>query len=477
MTVRPPSASAGALFATAADRAELAALCSPRMTAAQEAFCRADDRFLLWRGGNSIGKSWAHAWDTIHFARGSHPWKPRRPGPVKIMLLGYSLAQMDPLLEKLWMLLPKGEIDPKLYRQEGNGIRGLKEMTVPFVRGPGAGSAIYIATYEQGASRVMGFQGHRLGLDEPPPASVYGEARPRLNALRGHMRITMTPTPESPPLAYLVDEVRKAKLREMQTSYNVAATTILGGLVPWSWKTAAEIEEDLAGYLADERPMREHGAWEPVLMGRWLELITEQACMVEEPLPSRSWTVAVSIDHGTRPGRQSATLVVRDAAGEVRIQAEARTGEVTSTRDDARNILAMLAKENIRWHEVDHWVGDRATSDSFWGDAKSNQDLQAELAAQLGLSAREAAHRGLRIETAFKNRNSVRRGAALLNDLARKGLLKIHRQARGFWEAAKQWRGDRQSELKDPFDSARYGVMRLLDAAQAGAVPASAPIE
>jgi hypothetical protein len=169
--------------------------------------------------------------------------------------------------------------------------------------------------------------------------------------------------------------------------------------------------------------------------------------------------------------------VVRDAAGEVRIQNEARTGEVTSTRDDARNILAMLAKENIRWHEVDHWVGDRATSDSFWGDAKSNQDLQAELAAQLGLSAREAAHRGLRIETAFKNRNSVRRGAALLNDLARKGQLKIHRQAKGFWEAAKQWRGDRQSELKDPFDSARYGVMKLLDAAQAGAVPASAPIE
>ncbi len=457
-----PQISAAEAFRRGADRAELALLNHPRLTGPQREFASNGDRFLLWRGGNSIGKSYGHAWDLVHYARGTHPYRLTPAGLRKTLVAGFSFAQMDPLMEKLWMMLPKGEIHPKLYYAPGQGIKGFKEPVVPFVNGPGRGSVIYLATYEQGADRIMGFQGHRLSMDEPPPASLYAEARPRLNRHRGEMRITMTPTPESPPLEYLRKEVQDGKMTDLQTSYNQTNITIHGGLVPWAWKRQADIDEDIGGYLVDERPMREHGDWDPVVAGRWLERITED-CYTELPLPEGRWFLCVAVDHGTRPGRQCATLVAMNAAGECWIVDEARTETVTTMAEDAANILAMLERAGLRWQDVDHWVGDRATSESFWGAAKSNYDLQKELASLLRMTSREVAAQGLRFQTMFKDRGSVRRGVALLNTMASRGQLRIRRACAGFEHGAKEWTGDPQSPLKDAIDSARYGVMTLYD--------------
>lgn len=467
---------AAELFSEGGDRTELALLHNPRLTRPQIAFAASTERKLLWRGGNSLGKSHGHAWDIVHFARGTNPYRPGRRAPVQIMVAGYSYAQMDPLLDKLWKLLPKGEIDPKLYRVEGQGIRGYKEPVIRFLRGPGAGSTIYLATYKQGANRIMGFQGDRLSLDEPPPELIYNEAKPRLNRFKAELRVTMTPTPTSPPLQYLKEEVELGKIAEMQTSYNVASITITGGLIDWAWKTDVDIEEDLLAYNADERPMREDGAWEPLVAGRWLALVTE-LCRVEGAFPrTRKWLIAVGVDHGTRPGRQSASLVIMDEGGEVWILDEHRTGEASSTDDDARGILAMLARNGIPWTAVDIWVGDRATSESYWGAAKSNQDLQAALAAELRLSSRLAAAQGLRIETARKGPHSIRRSIAVINNLARKERFRVHSRAVGFWAAVKGWKGDVASPLKDAVDSARYPIIALLERLGRADIPATGNI-
>lgn len=457
------------LFGQGGDRVELAALNHPRLTEPQREFATMSDRFVLWRGGNSIGKSYAHAWDIVHFIRGTHPFRPTPRGIRKMLVLGYSYAQMDPLLEALWKLLPKGEIHPKLYRAEGQGIKGFKEPTVPFICGPGQGSVIHLATYEQGANRIMGFQGHRISLDEPPPADVYAEGRPRLNRFRGEMRVTMTPTPESPPLQYMQDEVKAGKVREFQTSYNLRNVTVRGGLVPWSWKTAEQIDEDIAGYLADERGMREHGDWEPCVAGRWLERITEDN-ITDDPLPEGRWFLAVAADHGSRPGRQCATLVAANPAGDYWLVDEAHTETVTTSDDDANNILAMLDRNGVKWTDVDHWVGDRNTQDSAWGAEKSNEDLQRAMAAQLKLTSREASARGLRWQTMRKERGSVRRGITILNTLAHRRRLFIRRACQGFIRGAFEWKGSPQSELKDPIDSGRYGVVTMYDRSDVGKI-------
>jgi len=451
-------------FRQGGDRAELALLNHPRLTAPQLAFASSPERFMLWRGGNSIGKSWGHAWDLVHYARGTHPLRKVPEGQRKLLVAGFSFAQMDPLMEKLWAMLPKGEIHPKLYFAPGQGIKGFKEPVVPFVNGPGRGSVIYLATYEQGADRIMGFQGHRLSMDEPPPESVYGEARPRLNFHRGEMRITFTPTPESPPLEYMKKEVVEGRMKEIQTTYDQAACTILGGLVPWPWKRQSEIDEDVASYLPDEREMRRCGDWDPVVAGRWLERITE-SCYTDLPLPEGRWVLAIAVDHGTRPGRQCATLVAASPDGEYWIVDEARTETVTTMAEDAANILAMLERNGLRWEEIDHWIGDRATSESFYGSAKSNFDLQKEMAAILRLTSREAAARGIRFQTMFKDRGSLRRGIALMNTMGSRGRLKIRKVCTGFEKGQREWTGDVQSPLKDPLDSARYGLMTLHDRA------------
>lgn len=449
----------------AAHRAALALLEHPRMTEPQRNYCGHDERFFLWRGGNSIGKSYAHAWDDIHFLRGTHPWRKVPKPPVKILIGGFSFAQMDPLLEKLWMMLPKGEIDPKIRYVPGQGIQGYKQPVIPIVAGPGRGSMAFIVTYEQGGDRIKGFQGHRVSLDEPPPQHVYSEAVPRLNRFRGEMRITFTPTLDSPPLEYLEKEVKEGRVREMQTSYTQENCTIRGGLAPWAWVTQSQIDEDLAQYLADELPMRRDGAWDPVLVGRWLSEITDDH-FTDDHLPAgQKWYLGVGVDHGTRPGRNCATLVACDELGEDfwildEVWAE---DQVTTTRDDARGILKMLARNGIRWDEVDVWVGDRATAESFFGDAKSNQDLMDELARELGMTRTAMAAKGLRIETAFKPGGSPRRGVAVMNNLARKGKLRIRRAARGFDQARKEWRGEKAHPLKDCVDSARYVLTRLRD--------------
>ncbi len=451
-------------FARGGDRAELALLNHPRLTQPQLDFCSASDRFVLWDGGNSIGKSWGHAWDLVHFARGTHPLRQVPRGTRKLMVAGFSFAQMDPLMEKLWAMLPKGEIHPKLYFAPGQGIKGFKEPVVTFTSGPGRGSTIYLATYEQGANRVMGFQGHRCSMDEPPPSSVYAECRPRLNHFRGEMRVTMTPTPESPPLEYIRKEVEDGKIRMIKTSYNLENITIRGGLVPWAWATAAQIAEDIAGYLPDERPMREHGDWDPVVAGRWLERIND-TCYTDDPFPEGRWFLCVAADHGTRPGRQCATLGAANAEGDYWLIDEARTETVTTTTEDAENILEMLQRNGLTWREVDHWVGDRSTSESFYGAAKSNMDLQREMASILHLSAREAAAQGLRFQTMFKDRGSLRRGIALMNTMGARGRLRVRRACAGFERGAKEWAGDLNSPLKDPLDSARYALMTLHDRA------------
>ena len=127
----------------------------------------------LWRAANQVGKSEAQGYDLALYARNLHP-RQRHFGPLNIMLVSHSFEQMDPMLGKLWSYLPRNEVDPKLRYSKGYGIRGAKQPVIKLVDGPGAGTIIVLATYKQGAERIMGGQYHRIGIDEPCPIAVYG---------------------------------------------------------------------------------------------------------------------------------------------------------------------------------------------------------------------------------------------------------------------------------------------------------------
>jgi len=432
-----------------------------RLSDPQRDWLAIPDRFAVWRGGNSIGKSLAQAVDIVQTARLTHPSRPNQ-SPVVLLVVGYSWAQMDPLLEKLWQMLPKDEIDPKCYYEPANGIRGFKEPVVPFVSGPGRGSQIRFATYEQGAGRIMGIQVHGVYMDEPPPADVYGECVPRLNAHHGFMRITFTPTPESPPLDYMREQIEKGHLVELQTTLTVDAVTVRGGLCDWPRMSAGEIEDALGRYIEEERAMRRDGAWEPLASGRWVTTFSD-ANVIEHSPPEGAFLV-VSMDHGANAGKQTATLswwIDRDTPSPTGGYIDESVSDGSTTTDeDAAAVLAMLARNGLHYDHVDAWIGDRATGENRYLISKSNKELLEALARLL----RRKTSAMKKIHTPIKMAGSVRRGAMLLKGAfkARRSdgtpMVVVHPRCAAFAKALRTFKGGKQESVKDIFDAGRYGA-------------------
>jgi len=437
-----------------------------RLTTPQTDFASLLPRRALWRGANQIGKTYGLSFDIVHTARGTHPLRPVHRPPVRLLVIGESWTQMDPLCAKLWDMLPKDEIDERVRYEPGGGFAGFKNPRIPFVSGPGAGSVIIFATYEQGAKRIAGGSYHGAYLDEPPPERVYGEVMPRLSRFNGTLRISMTPTPESPPLEYLRKKVKEGTIAELHTSLTMDAITVRGGLLEKPWKTPEEIEDLIAGYLEVERGMRVEGDWDPVLAGRWFTAFGD-GCVTNEGPGELVWT-AIGIDHGAKAGRQAAQLVCCSDDGErVWYLDEARSDGRTSTEDDARAILAMIERHPWigGWSEIDYWVGDRAHGGDYWGNAKSNSDLMMAFSKIIGRPRRHLHAEGLKLFTPNKRRGSITRGVRLMNSLFKENQATVNLRCQGLIEGMKRWEGRPDDHHKDPIDAARYATELLFDRA------------
>ena len=442
-----------------------------RLTEPQREWCSIEDRFAVWSGANGIGKSFAAAVDTIHAVRGTSPWR-RGRGPVPVLLIGYSWAQMDPLLQKLWMLLPKDEIDPKIRYVPRQGIRGYKEPVIPFVRGPGAGRVISFATYEQGPQRIMGSQVGRVGLDEPPPEAVWGEALPRVSSAHGEVRATFTPTPDAPDLEYLRELIRqydrtggRRGVRLMKTSITLDGVTPRGGLIDRPRLTQQEIDDAIDSYLEDEREMRAHGEWTTLTRGRWVSSFLdapEPAGHLSEERPPAGAFLVVSIDHGAQAGKQAAmvTAYTRRDESEARCWwvAESVAPEATTTEEDAVAIVEMLRACDLKYDDVDMWIGDRSL-DSKYLVAKSNERLRRALAKILDRDYEATKP----LIVPFKYPGSVRDGAKLLRGMFKRRLADlrpaglVHPRCIAFRAALLKFAGNKQDPCKDVFDAGRYG--------------------
>lgn len=461
----------------AGERGRTTPLEAARLTDPQRLFVSIVHRLALWRGGNQMGKSHGLAYDVVHSLLGTHPYRPVRKPPVKLVVAGESWSSMDPLLEKIWDFLPKDQIDERCYYDPGGGIRGFKDPRVPIVSGPAKGSLLVLRTYGQGAKKLAGRTLHGGYCDEPPPPSFLGELLPRLSKHHGFLRIGMTPTPETVEdcahIRELLEEDAKRPEHDrlwyqLQTSVNLANLTIRGGLFEKPWKTRKELQELFDTYLAIERDMRIHGAWDPVVKGRWLTAFEEDHIWRGElgdelPGGQRVW-IAVGIDHGAKAGRQCAVLVVCSEDGELLwFLDEARSDGRTSYDEDAAAVIAMLQRHGWSWENVDYWIGDRAHGGDEAGNEKSNADLLQALSRKLKIPASKLQQRGLKIATPRKFRGSMHRGIRIMNSLFKARQAKVHERCQGVIRGAKEWKGRLDDPAKDPLDAARYPVELLTD--------------
>lgn len=468
------------------------------LTAPQREWLQVRSRFGLLRGGNQIGKSTVQACDLWAFIRGEHPVQTHAP-PVQIAVGVYSWAQGDSFIRRIWELRRKGEVDPRIRYVPKQGLMGQKYPALRIVSGPGRGSVVMFFTYEQGTQRIAGETLHRVYLDEPPTQQIYGEVLPRLNVFGGSLRMSYTPTPESPPQDWareMVERWRAAgcpvpagdgQLHEVHVPLTAAACTPLGRMVDVPFMTREKISAFVAGLLPDERAMRVEGHWDIALTGQWLEHFSAAASVAAFPTSGRGGPppgarVAVGIDHGGGPGKQAAALIAFWSGADPLwpdrrqtpadnpapfvwvLDARVQTGYST-VESDASMILDMLRGAGLAPTDVDVWIGDRSSEANRYAMAKSNGDLRKELQRQAKLPAGS-----FWINTPNKNGGSVRRGFQLLNGImaARwpsvptRSRFMVHPNAEAVTKAAQSFRGDKADKAKDILDAVRYPIEKLV---------------
>jgi phage terminase large subunit-like protein len=438
-----------------------------RLTRPQFAVVSDPRRLTLWRDGNRLGKSFAAAWEIVHRCRGTHPYLRTHRAPIKVLCVSYSLEQMEPLMGALWSLLPKREIDPRNGYDPGRGITG-KPPRIQFTSGPGKGSVITFATYKAGSQKVAGGAYHFIVCDEPPTEAMYGELKPRVLTTRGTFRLFFTPTPDSPNLKWLRELVDNETVAEHNFGLNEANTWQRGA--PQPLLRQAEIDSEVATWLAVEREMRLNGAWEPVVTGRWLTQFGDdnvQPFGVGDDALRNAFLI-VGVDHGSQAGKQAAMLLAiqdRDTPNaRVWWIDEVVSDGFTNPEQDAGAVLSMLRRRGLQYDDVDEWVGDRPTGDSRYLSSKTNKDLRIQLALQLG-------RRFEQLETIHhpqKWAGSVTHGLRVLNGLfgsyvsdgVPRGI--VHPRCVQFKAFCERFQGDSRDPLKDVGDAGRYPVERAV---------------
>ena len=436
-----------------------------RLTRAQAQFCALSDPEGLWRDGNQLGKSFALAYDIVQTARRTHPYRPNKSRPVNIMVASISYEQMMPLMEKIWTLVPKDEIDPRNGFDPGRGITG-KPPRIVFTDGPGRGSVINFATYEAGARRVAGFTGDYLAMDEPPEESFYGEALPRVMRRQGIVRVTMTPTPDMPDQAWFKERVDLGQVQEV--NFGLAEEYLLPEGYPMPWLTQSEIDRYAQSLLEHQRGMRIRGDWFALSVGRWLHSF-DTANVVEFDVRSlKGWYLVVGMDHGTPGGKQAAVLIaVKDRHSDrpqVRFIDESINEGFTSPEDDAQAVLDMLRRNGLTYDNVDDWVGDVPTQSKLWDVRKSNAEIRKEMAKILGRRVEKTKF----IAEPKKWSGSMSDGMRKLNTLfGRRTRLNVpdaivHPKCAQFVNACWNFKGHPKDPVKDGLDGGRYPVERAV---------------
>ncbi len=439
----------------------------------QHAFLSSSERYKLFRAGRqSAGKTEAGAAETIWRMLGQHPFREVRPAPVKGWVVCGGGEQSQIVQERLWSLVPKGEVAPGFAYDPRKGAFLGKYPRLRLRNG----SEIWIKSGQQDRVNLSSGTIDFAWVDEPPDdADVWSELLARTMRLSGDIYATLTPlhrptdwlkaicsspgktTPERPVADYHF-RLRPENLIPVGSTSPLVLPS--GVVCDQRW-----IDEITASTVEHERPVVLDGEWEMRSTGAYFGGVWDPAVHVAPATAvPRGRTVCLGIDHGSRPGKQVAVLLVVDETGThpAVFVLDLYTGTTgrESPEDDAAGIIAMLARHGLKWHLVDHVMGDRVHLPGS-GQQKSNKDLAVWIAKAL-----KVAPSALRPEVRTAKRGEGRGAGSLTAGsrwlylaMARPGGFQVHPRCQRVIDAVPKYDlTEREDGAKDVIDAIRYGL-------------------
>lgn len=377
-------------------------------------------------------------------------------GPGVLLAMIADLDNQYPVFaSKLWEVCARAELHPDCRYVEGKGFMTHGRRLVKYRNGAriefrgGKGEQMSAASVTCDLGVIV---------DEIPQRGHFAEAMRAAQRYMAPVRVGFTavgrpaawfrrrvqgdPDTGAPP-----DDVHPDTGEALWSVYNCGLT-----VEECPWMDEEQVALIYATTPADQAPQRLHGAWEGPTSER---VFTGMAPARElEQVPEGRWRVRVAMDHGEGAGHQHVGLLLYDDR-RVIVADEYVNLKASAIEEDARGIVAMLARNGMHPAAVDSWVGDVNSS----GKANAGSSVNADMARAIG--ALVGAPSLVRIGKPDKRPGSVEYGTRLLNYALHRGdldVVKVARTtARALWHHAED--GD---EYTHAVDMLRYGAVDLL---------------
>lgn len=365
-------------------------------------------RFRLFRAGNqSVGKTTAGLADMLMDAMGTHPYRasvriPRDRKEREYWLVCASWQQSPNIQAKLHALIPPDRMHPDAEFDPVKGFRG-RQPAVKVRHEDGTWSIIKIKTARQGTLDLAGGSICGVLFDEVPrKQDHYSECVKRVQAVGGWVSICATMV--GAPVDWLREEAEEGRIADIHTRLTPDALIPVGYHHPIRLEDGTVCDEAWIRRIEAETPPHErevriHGGWEIRFFERYFAAFVSDPAApnthVSERLPRGAATIVIGIDHGSRPGAQTAVLMAVEEPTLERpypriyvLDEYVDESGNAIPEQDAAGVLAMLRRRGLKWGNVDFVGGDIP---HMQGDPrqKSNRDLMVQLGKQLGIPWRQ----------------------------------------------------------------------------------------
>lgn len=453
-----------------------------RWTPPQDAWLRLNPKsgVKLLRGGNqSVGKTTAAMQEVDWRATGTHPHYRTRPPPVEIWVVCTSWSQSVAIQTKFWELCDRSRLTPETRDRFRPDIGwGKDNPTVLY----NCGSKVRFRTTNQGAKALAGSTVHYIHIDEPTTETVFRELRKRLTRSRGQMGMTLTPI--NWDCGYIREEVERGTINEVHARLTAENLIPIGATRPLElFDEQANITIPMDQAWIDEQrritPARWaavvlDGEWEAAPEGVFFHCFDANKHAIVGKLNPAAGPIRhlLGFDYAAADREIGHCAVLcqvqdyRDEAGRTRqrilaVDEVALEGHAANERF-AREVLAMLARNGVRWSELAGVHGDNPVT-SQWGQ-KSNSLTMKAIAAELGIPVTALLPKVMSAKDGTgEAAPAFRHGCQWMFERIASSALYVHRQrCPTLVKGLETWDYTKLHRYKDIIDACRYALRPVI---------------